>query len=765
MWQRLHDHQVEGVRWLFEAFFRGGGLLTDEPGLGKTLTIVALIEALMSSEEIKSVLVAAPANLVVNWDNEFHRWLGGSPNELNVIKVGSSAANLHVKTQLQQLVLTASGRHQIVILSYDALRVHGGHLKMGKGVDLLVADEAHVLAGDGARAMALRGVPARSRILMTGTPLSNNLKELFTVYDLARPGVLGTYQQFREDIALPIEAASQCDASAAVVAVAQVASHRLGDVACEMQLGRKAEDVDRARGLPRKHTFLIMARPTQIQRRIVESCNPRAEEGGRGGLSQQKGQTLVCLAAVNTVLLDPQELERSRFGSMKLHEQMAKVPERPSEQMALSGKLQVCARLLDGIRSSTTDKIVIVSARLAVLERVRQYVVDTFEGGSAAVWTLHGGVPMPMRDASIKAFNSRADGPRVCLLSSQLAIGINLVGANHLIVLAPSYNPSVDAQADARCHRVGQKKECYIYRHLTTGSIDETIIARQVQKGGLCDILEDGKLPAPHSPDIDLLFKLDDPECTSRLCSTMPSDSLYADATAWGEWEGTEPNAEPWLKQLKKEPLLEPASLQATALPNQDGLLLVSKVLRSRGSVGVGEEAGLGDGEDDIDVEADCVAEAMAAERGAGPTAAGSRGVEPMAEGDASAGTDADQSVESLAAAMEEVEAAAAADADGGGGGDGEPMAVEREDGDGEPMAVERGGELANSCDGRGSLPAQLLVDYPDDPLAQLLHKKEQQNVEAEATRARVDADMAVRMDTGIRVNPALAAMYGKSKK
>ena len=93
-----------------------------------------------------------------------------------------------MKTQLQQLVMTASGRHQIVILSYDALRVHGGHLKMGKGVDLLVADEAHVLAGGGARAMALRGVPARSRILMTGTPLSNNLKELFMVYDLARPG-------------------------------------------------------------------------------------------------------------------------------------------------------------------------------------------------------------------------------------------------------------------------------------------------------------------------------------------------------------------------------------------------------------------------------------------------------------------------------------------------------------------------------------------------------------------------------------------------
>lgn len=201
--------------------------------------------------------------------------------------------------------------------------------------------------------------------------------------------------------------------------------------------------------------------------------------------------------------------------------------------------------------------------------------------------------------------------------------------------------------------------------------------------------------------------------------------------------------------------------MQATALPNQDGLLLVSKVLRSRGSVGVGEEAGLGDGEDDIDVEADGVAEAMAAERGAGSTAAGSR-VEPMADGDVSAGTDADQGVESMAAAMEEVEAAAAANADGGG--DGEPMAVEREDGDGESMAVERGGELANSSDGKGSLATQLLVEYPNDPLAQLLYEKEQQNVEREATRARVATEMAARMDVGIRVNPALVAAYGKSK-
>jgi hypothetical protein len=243
---------------------------------------------------------------------------------------------------------------------------------------------------------------------------------------------------------------------------------------------------------------------------------------------------------------------------------------------------------LDHIRAEIMDKIVVVASRLAVLRRIRQYVVDTFDGGDASVWMLHGDVPTKKRQELVAKFNGGEGGLRVCLLIVNLAVGINLVGANHLILLAPSYNPSVDKQAAARCHRGGhERKPCYVYRLLATGSIDETVVMRQLRKGGLCNMLEDGKLPPLHSPDCDLLFKLDEPECLSRLHATSPRDSPYVDESAWGVEEGAG-ETETWLPLLLKEALLEPpchmseecvegrAAVQCTATTSMDGTSLVS---------------------------------------------------------------------------------------------------------------------------------------------------------------------------------------------
>eukprot|EP00310_Coccolithus_braarudii_P021287 CAMPEP_0183355044 /NCGR_PEP_ID=MMETSP0164_2-20130417/38975_1 /TAXON_ID=221442 /ORGANISM="Coccolithus pelagicus ssp braarudi, Strain PLY182g" /LENGTH=281 /DNA_ID=CAMNT_0025528055 /DNA_START=28 /DNA_END=873 /DNA_ORIENTATION=- len=279
---------------------------------------------------------------------------------------------------------------------------------------------------------------------------------------------------------------------------------------------------------------------------------------------------------------------------MKLYQIVAKLPERAAEQMALSGKMQACARLLDHIRAQSMDKIVVVASRLAVLRRIRQYVVETFEGGEASVWMLHGDVPPEKRKGLVDQFNGGVGGLRVCLLISNLAVGINLVGANHIILLAPSYNPAVDKQAAARCHRGGQTKPCYVYRLLATGSIDETIVMRQLRKGGLCDMLVDGSLPPLHSPDCDLLFKLDEPACLSRLHTTSPRDSPYVDESVWGVGAAAGDERETWLPLLLKEALLEPPcymtdasvegcrAVQCTATANVDGMKLVSFVLRSK---------------------------------------------------------------------------------------------------------------------------------------------------------------------------------------
>ena len=211
---------------------------------------------------------------MANWEDEFHRWMGAALVEMSVAKVGKAAANLAAEVQLLELVGTTPPHHKILIVSYEPLHTHGRALCTGAGVDVLVADEAHVLAGDGARAKVVRSVPARARLLVTGTPLSNNLLELYRLYDLARPGVLGQEVHFRADFVSPIAASSEEGACIATKAVGRVASARLAAVAAEMQLGRKGAEVER--GLPPRHTFLVMCRPTALQRQLVLLCNPRS---------------------------------------------------------------------------------------------------------------------------------------------------------------------------------------------------------------------------------------------------------------------------------------------------------------------------------------------------------------------------------------------------------------------------------------------------------------------------------------------------------
>ena len=232
--QVLKPHQVEGVRWLFGAIDRGGGLLADDPGLGKTLQVIATVEALIAARLVASILVVAPANLLANWDAEFRRWLGGSAFRLNVTHLTKGSPNLAMSEHLDLLARTCAPAHSIVLISYEGLLKHGLGLCCGRGVDLLIADEAHCLAHAGARADAVRRTPARARLLVTATPLSNNLEELFQLYDLAIPAVLGTLATFRRDYARPIVAAAAEGCDEPAQALGEIAAEALAAIAAEV---------------------------------------------------------------------------------------------------------------------------------------------------------------------------------------------------------------------------------------------------------------------------------------------------------------------------------------------------------------------------------------------------------------------------------------------------------------------------------------------------------------------------------------------------
>ena len=237
--QALKPYQVEGVRWCYKAIHRGGGLLADDPGLGKTLQVIAAVEAAVHAKQVSRVLIAAPANLLANWDAEFRHWLGGTEHALAVTHLKKGTANLAMPIHLELLARTKLPHHCVTLVSYEGLLKHGKYLAAGDGVDLLICDEAHGLAHMGVRATAVRSVPAKARLLITATPLSNDMEELYRLYNFAVPGVLGTLSSFRYDFLKPIEAASAEGAGDDVRLLGKITAEALSAVSARVQIGSR----------------------------------------------------------------------------------------------------------------------------------------------------------------------------------------------------------------------------------------------------------------------------------------------------------------------------------------------------------------------------------------------------------------------------------------------------------------------------------------------------------------------------------------------
>ena len=521
---KLQTHQLLGVRWLYAAATRAGGILADDPGLGKTLQAIAAIDALIASGRARRVLVVAPANLVANWRLEFRKWLGKRTKPLSIIVAGAGEAGLHDELKFAQLAapVDEGSGHLLLLTSYESLSGHGKPLRASRGVDLAVLDEGHRLRGMGKLAEGVIQVPARARLLLTATPLPNNMDELYSLVTITRPGRLGTRADFREDFAAPIAAGRAPGASVADVADAEEASAMLQEIVGDVMLRRTNEEL--ARGLPPKTTMLLMCRPTALQRALHATLQNEALE-----------KALVRLELLRAVHLTPVKLEVGNLaGRRLLRRAVAKLPERPMERMLLSGKMQVCAALLDSILESTTDRIVIVSSSRSVLAEVAAYVRGR-RGDDATCEVLTGAVGKKARERIKERFNDRKNQSslRVLALIDKLAEGLTLIGANHLILVDPSWNPAVDEQSLGRVHRPGQLKACYLYRLLSTGSLDETILERQAAKSSLLQSLSSGKLPSMQSDDRALLFDLDAPDVPSRLHARAEEDSPYADESQW----------------------------------------------------------------------------------------------------------------------------------------------------------------------------------------------------------------------------------------
>ncbi len=555
----LRPHQREGVQFLTECvlhqrdFEGAGAILADDMGLGKTLQSVSLIYTMLTQGFLEGkpvcekVIVCCPTSLVSNWKNEFLKWIG--PNVIKVVAL-SDAAKDGVEAGIDEYLDPRKGV-QVMVISYDTFRRHARRIYK-RGCDLLVCDEAHRLKNAQTLTyVALHKLECRRRVLLSGTPMQNDLSEFFSMVDFTNPGVLGDERKFNRHFQSHILRGREPDATEKERAKGNERAIELSKLVNQFILRRT--NVLLSKLLPPKVIQVVCCAMTPLQRSIykhlteqtaVQQMIADAEEeeddgfiGGGGGGGGRRGgnkgvQVLPLIGLLKALCNHPKLVYDARNQSKvpgvgpELDKLFPPDFERTGYLPRHSGKMAALDRLLCSVRAATDDKWVLVSNYTQTLDMFE--TMCKYRGWGYV--RLDGSTNIKKRQSLVDELTAKGNNIYVFLLSSKAGgCGLNLIGANRLVLFDPDWNPAVDKQAAARVWRDGQKKRCFVYRFLAANSIEEKVYQRQLSKEGLADVMGGNNTEAQVSKeDLRDLFTLEeeDPDCPSNTHETLDCTCL-----------------------------------------------------------------------------------------------------------------------------------------------------------------------------------------------------------------------------------------------
>ena len=498
---KLRPHQREGVKFLYSCLMglkspdMRGAILADEMGLGKTLQTITLIWTLLRQSPIagqkptiNKVLICCPVSLVNNWKSEFSKWLG--LNRLNVLTINSN------KYQNEKQDIELFGRnnvYQVMIMGYEKMQSMSDLLSCVR-FDLLVCDEGHRLKNSENKTMkTLESFNIRRRILLSGTPIQNDLVEFYTMANFTNPGIFGDLKTFQKEFIKPIlDSRDPNCRNEKFIKNGKKKSRALVDKTNNFILRRS--NFELTKYLPKRSDYIILVPPTLLQLQLLKTVIETKKFKSLIELDEpvSGGTTGGAFNLINTfrkICNSPSLLKDDSF--------FLEVCERNSDSMddvnfrkqlskkVKSGKLLLLIKLLGMLHSGGEEKVVIVSNFTATLDIIE----SLFRSLNLVFLRLDGSTASNERSKIVDKFNKSSPDKVFALLLSAKAggIGLNLVGASRIVLYDNDWNPAVDLQAIARIHRDGQKKEVKIYRLLTNGCIDEKIFQRQLAKQDLSD--------------------------------------------------------------------------------------------------------------------------------------------------------------------------------------------------------------------------------------------------------------------------------------
>ena len=432
----LRPYQLRGYAWL--SFLHQWGLgacLADDMGLGKTIQTLALVQRAWEEGNRKPVLLVCPMSVVGNWQREAARF---TP-ELPVL------VHHGVKRTRGEAFAQVAGQYALVISSYALLY---RDFEVLREVDWagVVLDEAQNIKNPQAKqSQAARGLPARFRIALTGTPVENHVGDLWSIMEFLNPGLLGNQAQFKRSFFIPIQARHDPDAA-----------ERLKRITGPFILRRLKTDRSVIADLPEKMEMKVYCNLTKEQVSLYAAAvrdATRQLEGAEG--IARKGLVLATLTKLKQICNHPAHFLQER-----------------SPLEGRSGKLARLTEMLEELLEAG-DKALVFTQFTEMGELLKQHLQETF---GREVLFYHGGLTKKARDAMVARFQADGEGPRIFVLSLKAGgTGLNLTAANHVFHFDRWWNPAVENQATDRAFRIGQTRNVQVHKFVCVGTLEEKI--------------------------------------------------------------------------------------------------------------------------------------------------------------------------------------------------------------------------------------------------------------------------------------------------
>ena len=438
----LRPYQKTGFRWLYQMQELGfGACLADDMGLGKTLQVLTWLEKLRQDDPNAAVLLIVPASLLGNWQNEAEKFVPDMPFVI-LHGIGAGQRSKPLKENRPFLTITTYGM--------------AARLEVLKEIDWteIILDEAQAIKNPGTKqTRAIKCLHSRHRVAMTGTPIENELGNLWSLFDFLNKGLLGTSDEFRNYVN-HLESNPEGYGKLKSMINPFILRRLKTDRKVIADLPEKLEMVDYA-GLSKQQVALYRKQVKDLETIISEVDGMK-----------RRGIVLAAITKLKQICNHPDQ-----FLGQEGYD--------PAE----SGKFEMLREICETI-SEKRERVLVFTQYREITDYLAAFLEKIF-GAEGLV--LHGGTPPKARTKMVEQFNSKEYVPFMVLSVKAGGTGLNLTAANHVIHFDRWWNPAVENQATDRAFRIGQKKNVMVHKLVCKGTIEERIDAIINSKKDLAD--------------------------------------------------------------------------------------------------------------------------------------------------------------------------------------------------------------------------------------------------------------------------------------